>query len=599
MKVALCLSGQMRGYLKAYPSVKKNIIDVFNPDIFIHTWDDLGKSNNLHHRALPSPIVHYLPRKLHIDLPYFSSLFPHFSAEISSESIVNESELRKLYNPKACVVEKSPSLEEYDDFFGFKVPNKMIQKHPKTMWSRHLFYKVYKCNELKKDFEQQNDFKYDLVIRLRPDLSIGEVISPQIDENTLYFRYRTINISNQISDQYFYADSDTMDNVCDIYNNIEALWQQYNSNPEVELKYYWAEGLLYTYLQQYHPEITLVPYRTEESGVHSEFQLLEAATPDKSYPAVKDALIKDIQNLKDPKMQLVFQKALSRVLVNHVKREKDFRLSLQLIEEFETALDYKAFYARSILESKLKSNLGIVNAKQALEQENSDEINFHLGRLLFEQKDHAEARIYLQRSIDLKDEYNRLNYLSKWERHKFLGLAEEALGNLNQALFSFMAAISMNEKSLESFYRAGRVLYNLSKYPEALYYLNQAQKLKPEHSSSAFFICLTYCKLGLYPHTVDQCNIWIKDKNNIQPAEYKFLGPLAMATYYRGHREEALTYMETYVNGGGYHEENVIDFIQILAMGNKKNLAKKLFNSSIKKFPHLQGELNKFKVVLK
>lgn len=598
MKVALCISGQMRGYLKAYPSVKKNIIDVFDPDIFIHTWDDVGKSNNLHRRTLPHPMTHYIPRKFIDNQLDFLSIFTHFSSEISSQNVVNEAELQELYNPKACVVEKSPTPEEFNDFFGFKVPSKMVKKQPKAMWSRNLFYKIYKCNELKKDFEQRNNFKYDLVIRLRPDLSIGEVISPQIEKNTLYYRYLTINISYQIADQYFYADSYTMDRVCDAYSHIEELWQQYD-NKEVNHKHYWAEGLLYTYIQYYHPKINLVPYRTERLGVKSEFQLLDADTPNRSYPALKNALIKDIQNLKEPKLKLVFQKALSRALANYIKKENDLNLSLQLIEDFEIAVDYKAFYARSILESRLKSNLGVENAKKALQQENSDEINFYLGKLLFEQKDYAQAKLYLQQSIDLGDEYNRENYLSKWERHKFLGLAEEALGNYSKALFSFMTAISLNDKSLESFYRAGRVLYNLSRYSEALYYYNQAQKLKPGHSSSAFFICLSYCKLGLYSHTVDQCNIWIKDKSNIQPAEYKFLGPLAMATYYRGHREEALVYMETYVNKGIYHVENVIDFIQILAILNKKDLAKKLLNSSLEKFPHLQDELNKFKVALK
>ncbi len=598
MRVALCISGQMRGYLKAYPSVKKNIIDVFNPDMFIHTWDDLGQSNNLHRRTLPHPMPYYLSKKFIDGKSEFLSLFNHFSTEINSQSMVSEAELRKLYKPKACVVEKSPSLGEYDNFFGFTVPDQMSKKQPKAMWSRNLFYKIYKCNELKKDFEQQNNFKYDLVIRLRPDSSVGEVISTQIEENKLYFRYNAINLSYQISDQYFYADSHTMDKVCDVYNHIEGLWQQY-STTEVHHKHYWAEGLFYTYMQQYHSEIVLVPYRTERLGVKSQFQLFDADIPNRSYPVLKDALIKDIQNLTDPKLQLVFQRALSRALAHYVKKHKNEGFCLLLIVEFETSLKYIPHYAKSILQSKSDIDSAIESAKNALKQESSDEISFHLGKLLLQQKDYAEAKLYLQQSIDLGDEYNRENYLSKWERYKFLGLAEEGLGNLYQALFSFMTAISLNDKSTESFYRAGKALYNLSRCSEALYYFNQAQKLKPDHSSSAFFISLSYCKLGLYPHTIDQCNIWIKDKNNMQSAEYKFLGPLAMATYYRGHREEALAYMESYVNKGIYHIENVIDFIQILAMLNKKDLAKKLLNSSLKKFPNLQSELNKFKVALR
>ncbi|WP_367106730.1 hypothetical protein [uncultured Psychrobacter sp.] len=598
MKVALCIAGQMRGYLEAYPSVKKNIIDVFDPDIFIHTWDEVGSSSNLHRRVLPFPMANYLPRKLIHDKPYFLSLFTHFSAELDSQSVVNEAELRKLYNPKACVVEKSPTLEESDNFFGFTVPSQMKKRQPKSIWSRNLFYKIHKCNELKKYFEQQNNFKYDLVIRLRPDLAIGEIISPKIDKNTLYFRYYSIDTSYQIADQYFYADSVTMDKVCDIYNHIEDIWKKYNSK-EVHHKYYWAEGLLYTYIQQYHPEISLVPYRTEQLGQSSSFKLLDAALSRKPYPALKDVLIKDIQQLKDPQLKLTFQRALSRALAHYIKKSKNLDLCLQLINEFKNSLDYEPFYAESILEDRLGSNLAINYGKKALKQEDSDEINFHLGRLFYEQGSYSQAQAHLRQSVNLKDEYNRQNQLSRWDRYRTLGLVEEMLGNYSDALYCFMTAISYNEKNISSYYRIGKMLYRLSRFSEALFYFNQTLTLNPRHESAAYFRCLSYSKIGLYINTIAECNSWIEDIKSIKHNECKFLGPLAIATYYQGQREEATSYMENYVNQEVFHEENVIDFIQILAISNKKEHAKKLLNSSLKKFPHLQSELNKFKVALK
>lgn len=598
MKVALCIAGQMRGYLEAYPSVKKNIIDVFDPDIFIHTWDEVGSSSNIHRRVLPFPMANYLPRKLIHDKPYFLSLFTHFSAELESQSMVNEAELHKLYSPKACIVEKSPTLEESDNFFGFTVPSQMKKKQPKSIWSRNLYYKIYECNKLKKDFEQRNNLKYDLVIRLRPDLSIGEIISSEIDKNKLYFRYYSIDTSYQVADQYFYSDSDTMDKVCDIYNHIDAIWKLYDSE-KVHHKYYWAEGLLYTYIKQYHSEISLVSYRTEQLGQSSSFKLLDAALSRKSYLALKDVLIKDIQQLEDPKLKLTFQKALSRALAHYIKKSKDLDLCLQLINEFKNKLDYEPFYAESILEDKLESNLAINYGKQALNQEESDEINFHLGRLFYERGSHAQARIYLRKSISLRDEYNRQNQLSKWNRYKTLGLVEEMLGNYSEALHCFMTAISYNEENVSLYYRIGKMLYRLSKFAEALFYFNQTLRLNSMHESAAYFRCLSYSKIGLYIATIAECNSWIEDIKNIKHKECKFLGPLAIATYYQGQREEATIYMEKYVNQEVYHEENVIDFIQILAISNKKEYAKKLLNSSLKKFPHLQSELNKFKVALK
>ena len=39
MKVALLLTGHMRCWDQVFPNTKQHIIDKYNPDIFIDTWD--------------------------------------------------------------------------------------------------------------------------------------------------------------------------------------------------------------------------------------------------------------------------------------------------------------------------------------------------------------------------------------------------------------------------------------------------------------------------------------------------------------------------------------------------------------------------------
>lgn len=41
MKVALCLSGQPRSYKKGYEYHKRNLLDHFDVDVFMHTWPDV------------------------------------------------------------------------------------------------------------------------------------------------------------------------------------------------------------------------------------------------------------------------------------------------------------------------------------------------------------------------------------------------------------------------------------------------------------------------------------------------------------------------------------------------------------------------------
>lgn len=40
MKVALCISGQPRSVIETFPYIKEHILDVNNPDVFVHSWID-------------------------------------------------------------------------------------------------------------------------------------------------------------------------------------------------------------------------------------------------------------------------------------------------------------------------------------------------------------------------------------------------------------------------------------------------------------------------------------------------------------------------------------------------------------------------------
>ena len=42
MKIALCLSGQMRSFRECYENLKKNVIDILHPDIFVYTSKNVG-----------------------------------------------------------------------------------------------------------------------------------------------------------------------------------------------------------------------------------------------------------------------------------------------------------------------------------------------------------------------------------------------------------------------------------------------------------------------------------------------------------------------------------------------------------------------------
>lgn len=128
--------------------------------------------------------------------------------------------------------------------------NGIIEKNLEFMYSR-----IYKCNKLKQEYELDNKFKYDIVIRLRPDIIIKEkiplAIIENIKQNTIY--YPSINkydilTSNSfigITDQFALGDSNSMNTYANIYNFIYPEYINFLKNKKVTcttsesiLKYY-------------------------------------------------------------------------------------------------------------------------------------------------------------------------------------------------------------------------------------------------------------------------------------------------------------------------------------------------------------------------
>lgn len=82
----------------------------------------------------------------------------------------------------------------------------------------NMYYKIYKCNQLKNEFERENNFKYDIAIRVRPDMAPHGQLILEKNNNTVYFP-KNLDYDG-VCDQFAYGDSQTMDVYSDMYNNI-------------------------------------------------------------------------------------------------------------------------------------------------------------------------------------------------------------------------------------------------------------------------------------------------------------------------------------------------------------------------------------------
>lgn len=197
-RVAVCLFGQMRTYLQCKDNFDKYFVDRLEPDIFIHTWEEVGGT------------------------------WKNRVNEKHSEEIVTETRLIDLYSPEKIVIEEFRQ-SYYQNIESVEVPEKaeFIPDWQKAMIP--MFYKMWSSNELKVKKEQNEEFKYDLVILLRPDLLINEPI-PEValrNPDHLWVRDRGAK-EHWIDDQFIVSSSSNI-------NYYTSIWEMLNKYWETEL----------------------------------------------------------------------------------------------------------------------------------------------------------------------------------------------------------------------------------------------------------------------------------------------------------------------------------------------------------------------------
>lgn len=140
MRVALLIAGYLRNYKPSIEFIEKEILNKFhNVDVYLH----ITKNENLEDR-------------------YYN--------------LINEDkdtdEIIKRLNPITTIIESNV------DMFIDKSINNVFNQ-----WQ-----KLYKLNQIKKNTENTQNFKYDLVIRYRPDLDIKStnIFNVKDMENTVY-----------------------------------------------------------------------------------------------------------------------------------------------------------------------------------------------------------------------------------------------------------------------------------------------------------------------------------------------------------------------------------------------------------------------------
>jgi hypothetical protein len=204
MKIALLLTGFVRSYLNNFNSLKVNIIDKYNTDIYISTWNKTQSIIN-------SGYDDY-------DINSFINIY---SDKLKDYIILD---IDKYYADKINITFQSRS----DDIF--KINNRAIEHG--SRWVERLRDQWYIVNN---GFNLISN-NYDYIIRTRFDVLINNFNLLPVD-----FVIPAPHPINVYNDHFAYGNYDNMKIYCDLYSNIEKLYIDYNidiSNAEYMLKFY-------------------------------------------------------------------------------------------------------------------------------------------------------------------------------------------------------------------------------------------------------------------------------------------------------------------------------------------------------------------------
>lgn len=217
MKIAICLSGQPRTWKKCY----QRWLEIFSPkgeiDFFFHLWD---------YNTLPNLLA------------------THNGGINIEDELLSQSEkddIIKTFSPKNFLFESRKPIS----YWNCKIP---IEKQFGP-WCIEQFYSLYRVSLIKREYEIQNNFRYDIVVRLRTDLWINdkpEIITPE--PNTVYTSHCSWDNNfrcYRVGDIFYYADSYTFDQVSEFYKFLSFIPTDYVTSasvppPEIALYFYLA-----------------------------------------------------------------------------------------------------------------------------------------------------------------------------------------------------------------------------------------------------------------------------------------------------------------------------------------------------------------------
>jgi hypothetical protein len=177
MKIALCFAGLPRHYERGYEYYEKNLLSRYDVDVFFHTWDD-----------------------------------------------TEHEEVAKLYQPKSYDVSKRLDSKVINDTYTRCADAINFPAHA-TVSS---FFSIYHSCLYKTNYEIQNGFRYDWVIKTRFDYALNLPLPfEQLESTKVYVpNCRYTPAHDFCNDQFAFSSSINMNKYMSTYLLMDHFYDQ-------------------------------------------------------------------------------------------------------------------------------------------------------------------------------------------------------------------------------------------------------------------------------------------------------------------------------------------------------------------------------------
>lgn len=221
------MSGHMRSYKYTFQRLRFNLLKRYegSVDLFVSTWEESETEEETKYRK-----------------------------DTEEKEIITKENLEAAYDRYL----KKYNIEDFQEIYDTKIKSPLYEnKHPMITKMACMWYKIQDSWQLMTKHAIENNIKYDIIVRIRPDVKIFKFEDVDFLNNSSQSLPIILMPNTQrfggYNDQFFLGSEKTMNKIMNLYTH----YNNYIKTNELELGS-WAEELMKFHMEKNKCEIMTV-----------------------------------------------------------------------------------------------------------------------------------------------------------------------------------------------------------------------------------------------------------------------------------------------------------------------------------------------------